>query len=242
MILTADFAKVIGEPYQRFVMRRPSPVTIQIHYRLTRSRPFESQGMAKKLGINKETLPRPQVTIQDVDVKKLTWEKIKKAAGTHKGYMYGNYYARATMKLDEVLTSASWQLTAYADSEKEAKKRLKELAKLSRSVIGTVTTGHENNDEGRRKEDPQFRKPTVKVYPVWCFVYNYENVKAAMTAKDSGGKPVDYEKKKGRSTATGKQYRAADRIYLNNKEPRKEDIDRLKAVIKSPKKSAEEGS
>ena len=234
LILEEEIGKIIGEPYERFVMKRPAPCGIQIHWRLTKSPPWEPQSLAKKLKLNKKYLPRPQCTIQNIDISKVTWEKIKEAAGGKNGYTWGRFYAHAQMVEFEGQAASQWWIRVSAASLKEAEERVEALASLSMSKIATMTRGERSNDKGRRKENAIFRMPDVKVYPAWFFVANYALVKEVLAAKGKDGSPIDLDKDYGRSTSLGHKFKKIDAIYLNKGKPSKDDVERLKELLRKP--------
>jgi len=52
--------------------------------------------------------------------------------------------------------------------------------------------------------------------------------------------PVDYEKSLGRNTALGKQFKQIDAFYLNKARPSRDDIERLRAVLRPPRRNTSE--
>ena len=239
-ILEEGLAKVIGEPLEKHIVKYAAPCGIQIHWRLTQGRPWEPQSLAEKLKLNRKTLPRPQCYIQNVDTATLTWQRIKDAAGGEDGYMWGRFYAHAKMVEREGDMTSSWNLTVYGNTEENAIKRLKALASLSKSKIGTLTGGEQKPDEGRRKEDTLFRKPSVRIYPAWFFVVNYALVEKAVLAKGKDGKPIDYGKPQGRATSLGKKLKQMDAFYLNAKNPSQDDLKRFKEVLREPRPNTQD--
>ncbi|OJJ16919.1 hypothetical protein BI308_23165 [Roseofilum reptotaenium AO1-A] len=237
MLLNMDFAKVVGVPWEQYVTTHPAPCGIQIHWRLVKAKPWEPQDLAKKLRLNRKNLPRPQCYVQNIDTETLTWQKIKDATGGKRGYKWGRFYAHAKMVNLDYQSASSWNLTVFGGSEEIAVKQLKKMASLSKDTIGTLATGEQKEDEGRRKKDRQFRKPTVQIYPAWFFVNNFQLVQEAMRAESPDGSPVDYSKKSGRSTALGKQFRKVDAFYLNREQPTRDEVERLKEVLRPPRRN-----
>jgi len=238
MIRSSELSKVVGYPYEQYVTTHPAPIGIQFNWRLVKSKPWEPQGLAERLNLNRKTLPRPQLYVQNIDAETLTWQKLWDAAGGENGYLWGRFYAHTKMTNLSFQSASYWQLTVFGGSPEEARKRLRKMAALSKDSIGTVTVGEQVQDEGRRKTDRQFRKPTVRIYPAWFFVNNYELVKAAMQQTGVDNEPVDYEKSLGRSTALGKQFKMVDAFYLNKAQPSRDDLERLRAVLRSPRAAA----
>ncbi|OJJ12536.1 hypothetical protein BI308_25550 [Roseofilum reptotaenium AO1-A] len=237
MLQNSDFAKVIGTPYEQYVTTHPAPVGIQFHWRLVKGKPWEPQDLAKRLDLNRKTLPRPQLYVQNIDTETLTWQKLRDATGGENGYMWGRFYAHAKMTNLDFQSASYWNLTVFGGSPEIAKSQLKKMAALSKDSLGTVTVGEQVQDEGRRKTDRQFQKPTIRIYPAWFFVNNYELVRAAMQQTGVDNEPVDYEKSLGRSTALGKQFRQIDAFYLNKAQPSRDDLERLRAVLRPPRRN-----
>lgn len=161
-IARADLAQFVGHPYGEYVEQHVAPVSVQIHWRLSGSRPYEPTKLVKKLG-GKEA-PRPFLTIPNIHRSKCTWENILAAAGGETGYTYGGHYAVALMgdKTTDAKIGKGGQMKAYASSKAAAIQQVERAAELSKSKILRLVHG----------EEVRSQKVKVRVYPAWFLIFN----------------------------------------------------------------------
>lgn len=200
------------EKFEQFIYENPTPLSIQIHWRLRPKPPFEPNELMQTYQQIRATPPRPYITMA-VKREMVTWQNVKNAAGGSNGRMWGNHYAVARLRYDEgKLKVKAPQIKIFGASKQQARTDLKELLKLTPDNVYTMTGGEEYQDEGARLDDPGFRKPTTRVYPVWFYIINWELVDAS---RRQAGKNL--------STTIGKMLRRSARIELHHDiEPAKE--------------------
>lgn len=191
------------EKYEQFVYENPTPLAVQIHWRLGKGRPFEPEELVKAYTLNKATPPRPYCTFL-IDRSKLTWSNIKAAAGGNNGKLWGHHYAVARPQIKEGnLIIKCPQIKIYSSTEQQATEELEAILDLTPAGSYTMTEGKEIQNKGQRAIDPGYRKPTTRVYPAWFYIINHELVDAARV-----------EASRGRSTTLGKLLKKCHAIEL----------------------------
>lgn len=158
----AELAQVVGYPYGDYVEQHVAPVSVQIHWRLSGTQPYEPVKLTKKLG-NKAP-PRPFLTIPNIHRSKCTWDNILAAAGGENGYTYGGYYATALMgdKTTDAKIGKGGQMKAYANSKNAAAELVERAAELSKSRILRLVHGEESKST----------KVRMRVFPAWFVIFN----------------------------------------------------------------------
>lgn len=183
----ADLGTFVGYPYGEYVQNHIAPVSVQIHWRLSGTRPYEPTKLIRKLG--GKTPPRPFLTIPNIHRSKCTWDNILTAAGGENGITYGGHYAVARMgdKTADAKIGKGGQMKAYASSKNAAIESIERAASLSKSKILSLVSG----------EESQSKKPRLKIYPAWFVIFNSSLVKANIEMDrtvDIGKKiPLGYE-------------------------------------------------
>ena len=158
----ADLGTFVGYPYAEYIQNHIAPVSVEIHWRLSGTRPYEPTKEVKRL--NNRYPPRPYLNIPNIHRSKCTWENILAAAGGENGYIYGSHYAVARMvdkETDKI--GKGGQMKAYASSQNAAREIISRTAELSKSKILSLVGG----------EDLKMRveKPRVRVHPAWFVIY-----------------------------------------------------------------------
>ncbi|MEG4516497.1 MULTISPECIES: hypothetical protein [unclassified Microcoleus] len=158
----ADLAQIVGYPYGEYVEQHVAPVSVQIHWRLSGTRPYEPTKLVKKLA--GKQAPRPFLTIPNIHRGKCTWDNILAAAGGENGYTYGGHYAVALMgdKTTDAKIGKGGQMKAYANSKNAATEIVERAAELSKSRVLRLVHG----------EEVRSQKVRVKVYPAWFMIFN----------------------------------------------------------------------
>jgi hypothetical protein len=100
-IANSDLGNFVGFPYGEYVEQHIAAVSVQIHWRLAATRPYEPTKLTRKLG--NKTPPRPFLTIPNIHRSKCTWDNVLAAAGGENGFNYGGHYAVALRRPDESL-------------------------------------------------------------------------------------------------------------------------------------------
>lgn len=161
-IANSDLGTFVGYPYGEYVEQHVAPVSVQIHWRLAATRPYEPTKLTRKLG--NKTPPRPFLTIPNIHRSKCTWDSILAAAGGENGFNYGAHYAVARMgdKTSDAKLGKGGQMKAYASSKSGAIEAVERAASLSKSRILSLTSGEEVKSE----------KVRVRVYPAWFVIFN----------------------------------------------------------------------
>lgn len=174
----ADLGTFLGYPYAEYVQQHVAPVSVQIHWRLSGTKPYEPSSAVKKLG--GRTPPRPFLTIPNIHRSKCTWENILAAAGGENGFTYGNYYAVARMvDRDTDKIGRGGQMKAYASSKNAAREIIERTAELSKSKILSIVGGEELKSKSE--------KPRVRVYPAWFVIFNSARRDRAIETSSSTG-------------------------------------------------------
>lgn len=201
----------VGEPYESWIVRQHSPLTIQVHFRLKKQPPWESWSLWQdpKL-VGRSSLPRPRVTIPNVSKAAAgNWEAIKLACGGSNGYTWGHCYAVANiLSKDGTKIGKGNQIKVFASSESEAKTRLKALMALSQYTNFTLSTGEEDQTEGQRAVDAALKKPTIRIYPAFYYIHNGKLVEQVNQSIATLGP------RKGRATAAGRKLSKQGEIPL----------------------------
>ncbi|MEG5075918.1 hypothetical protein QUB36_13505 [Microcoleus sp. AT8-B1] len=158
----AELAQVVGYPYGDYVQQHIAPVSVQIHWRLSGSRPYEPVKLTKQLG--EKTAPRPFLTIPNIHRSKCTWDNILAAAGGENGYTYGGHYAVALMgdKTTDAKIGKGGQMKAYASTKGAATELVERAAELSKSRILRLVHG----------EEVRSQKVRMRVFPAWFLIFN----------------------------------------------------------------------
>lgn len=160
LIENRDVGDIVAAPVLEVARAELPTVKICIHFSSNKEPPFRHQEGKPRL--------EPYCNISDIDVRKLTWENVKNAAGGVNGYNWGRFRAVANL-------SNRRQLKVYGGSTKEAKERLLALNELSKAKILTLTTSEEEKI-GRRAENKLLYKPTTRVYPAYFSVINNQKI------------------------------------------------------------------
>jgi len=158
----SDLGNFVGYPYGEYVEQHVAAVSVQIHWRLAPTRPYEPTKLTRKLG--NKTPPRPFLTIPNIHRSKCTWDNILEAAGGENGFNYGPHYAVALMgdKAADAKLGKGGQMKAYASSKNGAIETVERAASLSKSRILRLVSGEEAKSE----------KARVRVYPAWFVIFN----------------------------------------------------------------------
>jgi hypothetical protein len=161
-IAKSDLGNFVGYPYGEYVEQHVAPISVQIHWRLAATRPYEPVKLTRQLG--NKTPPRPFLTIPNIHRSKCTWDNILAAAGGENGFNYGSHYAVALMgdKASDAKIGKGGQMKAYASSKGAAREAVERAASLSKSRILRLVSGEEAKPE----------KPRVRVYPAWFVIFN----------------------------------------------------------------------
>jgi hypothetical protein len=161
-IAKSDLGTFVGYPYGEYVEQHIAAVSVQIHWRLNATRPYEPTKLVRRLG--NKTPPRPFLTIPNIHRSKCTWDNILAAAGGENGYTYGAHYAVALMgdKAADAKLGKGGQMKAYASSKNAAIEAVERAASLSKSRILRLVSGEEAKSE----------KARVRVYPAWFVIFN----------------------------------------------------------------------
>ena len=158
----AELAQVVGYPYGDYVEQHIAAVSVQIHWRLSATKPYEPVKLTRNLG--DKTPPRPFLTIPNIHRSKCTWDNILAAAGGENGYTYGGYYAVALMgdKAADAKLGKGGQMKAYASSKAAATELVERAAELSKSRVLRLVHGEEARSQKVRR----------RVYPAWFLIFN----------------------------------------------------------------------
>ncbi|MFB8793164.1 MAG: hypothetical protein U7126_02775 [Microcoleus sp.] len=158
----ADLAQLVGYPYGDYVEQHVAPASVQIHWRLSGTRPYEPAKLIRKLGGKKP--PTPYLTIPNIHRSKCTWENILAAAGGENGYTYGGHYAVALMgdKTTDAKIGKGGQMKAYANSKGAATELVERAAELSKSRVLRLVHG----------EEVRSTKLKMRVFPAWFLIFN----------------------------------------------------------------------
>lgn len=219
----ASGSTTIGYPWEEFLFLNPSPLLIQIHWRLKPQPPWEPEDFIERLQLNRVAPPRPYITLM-VDRDKVTWQAVKLAAGGAAGRSWGPHYAVAHLKRiieggDMAVKAPSAKL--YSGTEADAINDLNKLLTLTPPGSYTFTKGEEIQTAGVRAEDPGMRKPVMRCYPAWFTIHNYRLVDRARKSAN-----------KARSTALGKLMRKWGQIPLWHNTPPQGVEDAIRELVK----------
>lgn len=158
----SDLGTFVGYPYGEYVEQHVASISVQVHWRLAATRPYEPTKLTRKL--NGKTPPRPFLTIPNIHRSKCTWDNILTAAGGENGLNYGGHYAVARMgeKSGDAKLGKGGQMKAYASTKNGAIEAVERAASLSKSKILSLVSGEEVRSE----------KARVRVYPAWFLIFN----------------------------------------------------------------------
>ncbi|MEG4801593.1 hypothetical protein QUB63_17035 [Microcoleus sp. ARI1-B5] len=178
----ADLGTFVGYPYAEYVQNFVAPLSVEIHWRLSGTRPYEPSKEVKRLG--NRTPPRPYLNIPNIHRNKCTWENILAVAGGENGYIYGNHYAVARMvDKDTDKIGRGGQMKAYASSQNAAREIIERTAELSKSKIISLVGGEDLK--------AKMQKPRVRVHPAWFVIYGSRRSKDGSDELSAiGGKKI----------------------------------------------------
>lgn len=176
----ADLGTFVGYPYAEYTQQHIAPVSVQIHWRLSGTKPYEPRSATRKL--NGRTPPRPWLTIPNIHRSRCTWENIKQIGGGENGISYGPWYAVAQMgdKPSDAKIGKGGQMKAYAATKAAAREIIESAAELSNSKILSLVSG----EEVRPKD--QVLKPKIRVYPAWFVIFNSARQRDRDSSSGSG--------------------------------------------------------
>lgn len=127
---------------------------------------------------------RPTYSIP-VDRSKISWERIKEAAGGSAGYTYGP--VKVTYQLEDDDGRYAGQLALYAASENEARRRLNAFLTLSSLKILSATVTEEK-EEGKRQRRYNNVKPRIRVYPAYFTIIYKKRFLNKVENTEAGGR------------------------------------------------------
>lgn len=144
-----------GDSYQELSQRRdPRVITVVFEFSTNNQRPFY-KSVDGFLGIIK-----PKITVSNVERSKLSWARLKLAAGSANGYMYGRWYC--LYKLTSSVGSNRGTIKAFADTPGNAIDRCQAMLELTDSELATFDTNQEEIGGNRTRNNS---KPICKIYP-----------------------------------------------------------------------------
>ena len=155
-----DICTIVGTPTPSSLRAETSKVKLAIHFSTKKQPPFRNQRGQRRLD--------PIYKISDIDVRKLTWENVKRAAGGAEGYNWGRFCATANL-------SNRREMQVYAGSKEEAKERILAFSELSKAEIFTLTIREEQNF-GVCAKGKLLYKETTRVYPAYFTVITNEKL------------------------------------------------------------------
>lgn len=165
MLDNKDIGQFLGTNVEEFVRANPHTIRMKIIYYSKKEPPYKLTSAEYQEG---KKITRAIYNIPDLNKKECTWNNIKKLAGGSDGYMWGRF--RATANLDN-----GRQMQVYGATEKEAEDRLKDLLKLSKAKLTTLSVAEEKN-EGRRATDKWMFKESVRMYPASFSIINSQKI------------------------------------------------------------------
>lgn len=165
-----DIGEFVGSPVPDYVRGKQHTIKLTIQFYNFTSPPYKKR--------NGQNFVRAIYNIPDVDRSKLDWVTIKLACGGANGYMWGRF--RATATLDN-----GRQMQVLGGTEDSAITRLKALANLSTAKIQTLSCSEEKR-EGRRKEGSRMAKRSVRIYPAYFSIINFQKVELEENREYSG--------------------------------------------------------
>ncbi len=160
LIENRDVGDIVAMPLRDQIRAEPQTVKVTIFFNPSKEPPFKRKPGQPEL--------KPYCNIPDVNLTKLTWNNIKKAAGGKNGYNWGRFLATARM-------SNRRQMQVYAGSEKEAEERILALSDLSKAKILTLSITEEKKT-GERAPNKLLYKETTRIYPTYFSVINNEKI------------------------------------------------------------------
>lgn len=160
LIENRDVGDIVAMPLIDKALAEPQTVKLTIFFHGNKEPPFTyPRGVPRT---------RPYCNIPDIDLRKLTWNNIKLAAGGNNGYMWGRFLATANLSNER-------QMQIYGNSKEEASGRLVVLADLSKAKITTLSVT-EQEKVGRRAKGELLYKEATRVYPIYFTVINNEKI------------------------------------------------------------------
>lgn len=160
LIENRDIGDIVGIPVAENIKAEVQAVKLTIFFSPNKEPPFRNKPGTTQL--------KPYCNISDVDIRKLTWDNVKRAAGGANGYNWGRFRATANL-------SNRRQMQVYGGNEKEAEERLLALNELSKAKILTLTVSEEKK-VGRRTAGKLLYKETTRIYPIYFTVVNNEKI------------------------------------------------------------------
>lgn len=160
MVEDRDIGQIAGMSLIDYVRANPQTLRLAIHMFSVQQPPFYRQGA--------DRIQKAEINIPDVDISKLSWERIKRACGGSNGYVYGNWVC--SVRLDN-----GRSMSVYADSQQNAESRLEAFLELTRANPLTFTCTEELRKGERLKKD-QLQKKRVRIYPGYFHVINRKEV------------------------------------------------------------------
>lgn len=165
MIKNKDIGQFLGQNVEEVVRANPHTLRMEITFASKNKPPYTLTPAEKQAG---KRIIRASYNIPDLNRKACTWHNIKKMAGGKNGFLWGRF--RATANLDN-----GRQMQIYGGTEKDAEERLKDLLKLSKAKIVTLSVAEEKK-EGRRAADQWMYKQSTRIYPAYFSIINSQKI------------------------------------------------------------------
>lgn len=153
-----DVGQLVGMPVAEYV--RADPLTLRLNIEL-----YNKRKPPYNYGRNQEVV-RASFSIPNVSRAKIDWGRIKQVCGGPNGYLWGRFWACATLK-------SGRKIKIYAATVDEAKERVLSALQLTEDELNTLNFGEEPR-EGSRRTNPRLFKETTRVYPAYCTILNRE--------------------------------------------------------------------
>lgn len=202
MLKGRDIGVFLGYPVDEYLRLKPrTGITLQFILTTYERPPFYKRSA--------NWFSRRQVTIPDVDRRKLTYKNFRAACGGAQGQDWGEWSARAYVSLNDD-SKGIGQIVAGGTTEQKAYENLDKFLYFTKAALRSRTVNKIDYSTGDRSKDPDKDKyKSFKVYPAWISILNSKLI------------GLDNASKKGKKTISGKLLSKDSKMFIyQQSEPR----------------------
>lgn len=207
-----DIGTFLGYPLEESLRLKPRTGVTVVIFLTTYERPPFYKRSAKWFS-------KHQVTIPDVDKRKLTYKNIRDACGGASGQDWGEWTARAYLSGNDDDKPIN-KMVASGNTEAKAKENLKKFLYFTKLTVRGFSVNKIDYSEGERSKDPDKAKYlNFNVYPAWMSVLNSNLVK------------LDDARRNGKKTISGRMLSKHNKMFIYQQLQPKDFASNLNEVI-----------
>lgn len=202
----------LGYPVDEYLRLKPrTGITIQFWLTTYERPPFYKRGI--------KWFSKRQITIPDVDRRKLTYKNFRAACGASSGQDWGEWSARAYVSSNDD-TKGIGQIVAGGTTETKAYENLDKFVYFTKGTIRGRTANKIDYSVGNRSKDPDKEKyRSFNVYPAWVSVLSSKLV------------ALDDARRDGKKTISGRMLSKHNKMFIYPTIEPKEFASNLSQVL-----------